>query len=494
MLFETFKKNRLEHPNEAAFLIAAGDRSVPVSWKQFTDDIALVCYLIEKHNAKGTRVGILGENSYPWVVGHAACLLSGVIAVPLDPNLSAPELAKRLNFVEAKYLVHSALYHEKAADMQKLVPGLVIGSFGSRMTDKLLRFALKALELLRKTIWDREEVDVDSTAMMVFTSGTTSEPRAVELTVRAIETFIRSTTRMLPMHWGDRSLLLLPLHHIYGVCVTYAMLSRGVALGVCPDFRRIYDAFERFGANFAFLVPALADILAAKIEQRGSTAEEALGQPIDWLVTGGAPLSRATYARLTKLDIPVLGAYGLTETCAAFSMSKLSDGPRPCSAGRVSLLPEVETTVSSDGELLVRGPNVMKGYYKMPERTAQAIDAEGWFHTGDLGRIEADGYVWITGRKSRTIVLSSGKKIAPEELEDKLLSIPGVQEVVVRGEEGHATHHIYAEVYARAEDETAIRRAVILLNGTLPTHQRIKTVSFRAEPFPRTASGKIKVG
>ncbi len=490
MLFEAFKRNREERPHDAAFLIASGDRSVPVSWRQFTDDIALVCWLIDRH-APGAKVCLLGENSYPWMVAHAACLFAGATVIPLDPNLSADDLARRVRFAEATVLVYSSLYAEKAREIAARLPGLTIGNFGSRLTDKFLNAAMKALALVRLTIWNRETVDVAHTATMVFTSGTTSEPCAVELSIRAIETFVRSTARALPMSPEQSSLMLLPLHHIYGICATYTLLVHGVALGVCPDFRRMCDAFVRFRANFAFLVPALADILAAKIERNGKSAEESFGQPIDWIVTGGAPISRRVYERLTALGIRTLGAYGLTETCACYAMSVLDEAPRPCSAGRVSLLPEVETRVSPEGELLVRGPNVMTGYYKMPERTAAAIDADGWFHTGDLGRIDADGTVWITGRASRTIVLSSGKKVAPEELEEKLHDLPGVLEVLVRGE-GEA-RDITAEIYASVS-ESSLRRSVDALNRTLPVHQRIKRVVVRTEPFPRTSSGKIKLG
>ncbi len=490
MLFEAFKRNREERPNAAAFLIASGDRSVPISWRQFTDDIALVCWLIERH-APGAKICLLGENSYPWMVGHAACLFAGATAVPLDPSLTTDDLVRRVRFVGASVLIYSSLYAEKAQDIAARIPGLTIGDFGSRLTDKFLNAAMKALQLLRRTIWNRAAIDTAHTATLVFTSGTTSEPRAVELPIRAIETFMRSTAKAVPMSPEQRSLMLLPLHHIYGICVTYAMLAQGVALGVCPDFRRIYDAFARFRTNFAFLVPALADILAAKIERHGKSAEAAFDQPIDWIVTGGAPISRRTYERLTALGIRTLAAYGLTETCACYAMSVLDDAAKPCSAGRVSLLPEVETKVTPEGELLVRGPNVMTGYYKMPERTAEVIDAEGWFRTGDIGRIDADGTVWITSRASRTIVLSSGKKVAPEELEEKLLALPGVLEALVSGE--GEERDIRAEIYASVPAES-VRRAVDALNRTLPVYQRIKTVIVRAEPFPRTSSGKIKLG
>jgi len=490
VIFEAFKRHRAERPDEPAFLIASGDRYVPVSWRRFTDDIATVCWIAEKH-VPGAKVAVLGENSYEWIVTHAACALAGAVVVPVEPTLSADDIARRVRFVGASTLLHSSLYADKAHDVAKLVPGLSTGSFGSRKTDFFINAAVKALGLVRKTVWHRDAPDPDRTVTMVFTSGTTSEPRAVELSLRSVETFVESTSRALPMSPGDRSLMLLPLHHIFGIAATYTMLANGVALGVCPDFRRIYDAFERFRADFAFLVPALADILAGKIERKAKSAEEALGQPIRWLLTGGAPLSRRTYERLTALGVKTVSGYGLTETAACYSMAWEFDEPRPTSAGRVSSAVGVETKVSADGELLVRGPCVMKGYYMMPERTAEAIDADGWFHTGDAGRIDDDGYVWITGRKSRTIVLSSGKKVAPEELEEKLLALPGVLEAMVSGE--GETREIKAEIYASVPEES-VCRAVALLNGTLPVYQRIKRTVVRPEPFPRTASGKIKLG
>lgn len=491
MLFEAFKRNRSEHPDAPAFLISSGDRSLPVSWRQFTDDIAAICWIVEKHSP-GSRIAILGENSYEWIVAHAACLFAGAVAVPVDPNLNADDIAKRLKFVEVSVLLHSSLYIEKAHEVAARMPGLATGGFGSRKTDFFISAAASALRMLGTSIWNRESIDTARTASMVFTSGTTSEPRAVELSVAAFETAVVSFAAPFAMKWGDASLMLLPLHHIFGICVTYTMLVKGVALGVCPDFRRIYDAVERFRANYLFLVPALAEVLAAKIARKGRSAEEALGQPIDWIVTGGAPIARRTYERLTELGIRTLGAYGLTETCACFSIGEAADGvPRPCSAGRISQAPGVETRVSESGELLVRGPNVMKGYYKMPERTAKAIDADGWFHTGDRGSIDADGMVWVVGRASRTIVLDSGKKIAPEELEEKLHSLPGILEALVSG--GGENRDVRAEIYASV-GEARVRELVAALNRTLPVYERIKTVVVRQEPFPRTSSGKIKLG
>ena len=484
-----FRQNRNERPDEPAFLIAAGDRSVPITWREFAEDIEEIAWIVD-HYAPGAVVGILGENSYEWITAHAAGLFAGVTVVPLEVNLSAQEIVDRLAFTGATYLVHSALYVEKAHEVERMLPGLVVGGFGSHKADELMALARTALDMGDESVFDLPERDEDETAMIVFTSGTTSKPRGAELTIRGIRTFSEFAESTFHFQPDARSLMLLPLYHIFGLCTTYAMLAHGVSLGVCPDFRRIYDAVARFRANFLFLVPALADILATKIAQHGPSAEKVLGTPIDWILVGGAPLARRTYERLLSLGIRPLGGYGLTETTSLYSLAPVDD-PRPGSAGKSCHgFGGMEAKVSDAGELLLRGPAVLKGYYKEPTRTADVLDADGWFRTGDLGRIDEDGYVWITGRASRTIVLSSGKKVAPEELEDKILSIPGIHEVVVSGD--GSTRELVAEVYAVVSEDT-VKRQIDALNRQQPVHKRINRIVVRNEPFPRTASGKIQV-
>lgn len=488
-IFEEFKRAREERPGDPAFLVASGDRSLPISWRQFTDDIATIAHLIEA-NVPGAAIGILGENSYEWMVAHAACLMSNAVAIPLDTNLNVDEIVSRLKAVDASVLVHSSLYSHKAHEVAKHMPGLITGGFGTRKTDLYLNASRKTIALGFKTIWSKEPVASDRVSMIVFTSGTTSEPRGAELTTRGLETFCEFAASELAMKPGDHSLMLLPLYHIFGIATAYLMLVRGVALGVCPDFRRIYDAVERFRSDFLFLVPALADILAAKIALHGNSATEALGGPIDWILTGGAPLAERVRKKLTELGIKVITGYGLTETTSLYSLASNEGDPRPGSAGLAAIHPDVETKVSPEGELLIRGPNVMKCYHNMPERTKKAIDPEGWFHTGDTGRIDDDGFVWITGRISRTIILSSGKKVAPEELESKLLAIPGVYEALVFG--NGTTREISAMAYGEITEEE-LKKAVGELNISMPVYKRISNVSLRKEPFPKTSSGKIKL-
>ena len=468
-------------------MIAAGDRSIPIAWRQFADDIAAIAWVIRKYSPGGT-IGLLGENSYEWITGHAACVFAGATVVPIEVNLSSSEIAERLTFTGASALIHSALYTEKANEVKRLVPGIVIGAFGSLRTDFFIDQGRRALAKGDVDVFDGPPPDESRTSMIVFTSGTTSRPHGAELTLMGMAAFAEYAQDQLKMKRGDRSLMALPLHHIFGLCTTYLMLAQGVALGVCPDFRRLYDTVERFRVNYIFLVPALAEILAEKIAQRASSAEAAFGSPIDWILVGGAPLPRRTYEKLVALGIQSLGGYGLTETTSLYSIAPSGMDPRVGSAGRACDLPGIETRVSDDGILQIRGRCVMKGYYREPDRTAKVLSADGWFSTGDVGHIDTDGYVWITGRASRTIVLSSGKKIAPEELEDRILALPGIREVVVSGD--GAKREVKAEVFA-AIPEATVRREVLALNGSLPVYKRVKTLVVRTEPFPRTASGKI---
>ena len=488
MVFEAFKRMREEHPNAPAFMITSGDRSVPITWRQFTDDVDLVVNIIREH-AKGEKIGILGENSYEWVVAHAAILFSGATVVPIDMNLNPVEIADRLRFVGATALIHSSLYDDKAREAGKMMPGVITAGFGSLKTERFLD-KIRGMLKPKNSIWNEESVDVKRTSMIVFTSGTTSVPRGAELTIEGLETFCEYAQMQLCIRPGTRSLMLLPLHHIFGICTTYLMLMQGSALGVCPDFRRIYDAAERFRVNYLFLVPALADILAAKIDQHGKSAEEALGTPIDWILTGGAACPRRTYEHLTALGVKMITGSGMTETTAHFSITPIEGDPHVGSQGLTPRNFRTETKVAENGELLIRGPAVMKGYYREPEKTAAVIDRDGWYHTGDIGTIDEEGFVYFTGRASRTIILDSGKKIAPEELEDLILSIPGIGECIVRGEKD--TRDIIAEVFA-AVSESRVRKAIGELNLRLPVYKRIKTVVVRDEPFPRTSSGKIRL-
>ena len=487
-IIESFKKQRDERPEEAAFLITVGDSFMPITWKRFTHDIDVLACANHTLLKPGTVAALLGENSYEWMVCHAAGILSGAVIIPLETTLTAEEIARRITFAGVSIVLHSALYSEKAKQVAALVPHVTVSAFAAKAARKNYNLAAALIAKgEHKSLFDSPYRNPEEICSIVFTSGTTSEPRGVELSLSNFAAFPQGAGMMLPVTEKDRSLMVLPLHHIFGICSVYFLLTHGAAVGVCPDFRRLYDAVQRFRATCLFLVPALADILARKLSlHQEERMDEDEDSRLDWVLTGGAPLAKHTYDMLQSLGIKVLQAYGLTETCSLFSIDSY-DNPHPDTAGLAS--PLCEAKVTDDGELIVRGPNILHGYYKNPEKTAEAIK-DGWFHTGDTGEIAPDGSVKIIGRRNRSIVLSNGKKIAPEELEAKLEALLGVREACVSGKGGDS-RELVAELYAVIPEEIA-KREVELLNRTLPMYKRIRNVVMRSEPFPRTASGKIK--
>ena len=178
MIFEAFKRMREERPGDPAFLVASGDRSLPINWRQFTDDIDLVVRLVGQY-AQNEKVMLLGENSYERVGAHAAVVFAGATVLPTDVNLSAQEIADRIRFTGASVLVYSALHSEKAHEVRALVPGLKTGGFGSLKTERFLD-GVRRLFKPADSIWKRDSVDVSRVSMVVFTSGTTSVPRGAE--------------------------------------------------------------------------------------------------------------------------------------------------------------------------------------------------------------------------------------------------------------------------------------------------------------------------
>ena len=175
---------REECPQRAAFLVTTGDRAIPITWRQFTDDIAVIVRIIQSY-APGGVIGLLGENSYEWMVAHAAVLFSGATVVPVDVNLDAADISRRLKSVDASALIYSALYGDKAREVGRLTPGLVVGGFGTRKTDLFLEAARAAMRFGVDSVWDVGAKTAE-TAMIMFTSGTTSEPRGAELALAGV--------------------------------------------------------------------------------------------------------------------------------------------------------------------------------------------------------------------------------------------------------------------------------------------------------------------
>ncbi len=439
----------------------------------------------------GDRVAILSENRPEWLIADFACVMARAISVPLYAVLPAGQISFMLRDSEAKAIFVSN--EEQLAKIRELRPEL--GALAHIITfeesptqeaDVISWQELMALGDSRLAQLDDGEYRARPLATgphelltILYTSGTTGEPKGVMLTHNNLVSNVRSVLQVLEIKSGDISLSVLPLSHIFermaghyvmfyaGVTICYAESFAAVAqnfLEVRPTvmtmvprgyekiFARVEEVARQGGAAKERLLRWAVDVgrrhLACKLEERRPGAWLALqyrladrlvfsrlrrltGGRIRYFVSGGAPLNPDLARFFLAAGLPILEGYGLTETSPVIAFNQ-PGGIRPGTVGRP--IPGVEVAIAEDGEILTRGPHVMKGYYKRPEATAAAIEPDGWFHTGDVGDLDSEGRLSITDRKKDLIVTAGGKNIAPQPIENRVSSNPYVSQVVMIGD------------------------------------------------------------
>jgi long-chain acyl-CoA synthetase len=444
--------------------------------------------LLELGVRRGDRVAILSENRPEWAITDYACLAARAADVPIYPTLPARQVEYILrDSGTAAVVVSSAVQLEKVLSVRERLPALahVIALDGDATGAGVLRFE----DLLaqgrsardRHPDWHASALSAapDDLATLIYTSGTTGDPKGVMLSHGNIASNVTTCVALFSFTAEDECLSFLPLSHIFermfghycmfhaGVVINYAENVDAVAANMLeirphlmasvprlyekiyarvldnvrtssPLRKRIFAWGRRVGEEWAELtiekrpVPAglraqkvLADRLVfAKLRKR-------TGGRIRFFISGGAPLSREIARFFYAAGLPVLEGYGLTETSPVMAVNTFQHH-RLGTVGRA--IPEVEIRIAADGEIVTRGPNVMCGYFNKSQATAEAIDEEGWFHTGDIGMVDADGFLSITDRKKDLIVTAGGKNIAPQPIENLAKSSKFVATAVMIGD------------------------------------------------------------
>ena len=511
----------------------------------------------------GDRVALASESRPEWVIGDLAVMTAGAVTVPVYPTLSAPQMWFILNETAARVaIVSNAAQVAKIREVDERTHELrtiivIEGDTGGGGPLRVLAMAdvIAIGERVLATdpgaagryLADAEAIPRDALATIVYTSGTTGDPKGVMLTHGNIVSTIVATQGWIGLDPSDRILSFLPLSHVFERVVLLRCLYDGVSIyfaetmtSVARDLQRVKPtvmtgvprAWEKFYgaiqdglgklegprrklADWAIGVGyesarcvlnggtpsatlkvkrAIADRLVfTKIRER-------LGGRLRFLVSGSAPLSPKVGEFFFALNVPILEAYGLTESSPGISANP-PDAPRLGTVGKA--LPGVEIRIGPDGEILVRGPNIMQGYYRRPESTAETL-AGGWLHTGDIGELSDDGYLTITDRKKDLIVTSGGKKIAPQPLENLLKMDPLVSEAVLIGEQRKFPAALlvpdFAKLEARfeamklraASREELVRHPEVLrlyqdvldrLNGSLAQFERVKRFALLPTEF-----------
>jgi long-chain acyl-CoA synthetase len=478
---------RYDRPN--ALQVKVGGRYQPISHHTLAARVRHTAFGLRALGiARGSRVAILSENRPEWAIADYACLMSGLVDVPIYPTLPAEQIAFIL--ADSGVIAIFASTAEQVAKIAKihpqlpalehivtfedaLVPGATItlaaleAKGAAAMTpDTEARFREEALAILPGEV-----------ATVIYTSGTTGEPKGAMLTHGNIASNVSAVIDVLAMDASDVSLSFLPLSHILERMFDYFMFAKGVSIAYVETMDTIAENLREVRPTIVVSVPRIYEKVHARITdtalQAGGakrrifvwarsvgerwTAEvlagrrpgawlalqhriadrlvfakvrAAVGGRIRYFVSGGAPLSPDIARFFFAAGLKILEGYGLTETSPVISVNT----PERIAIGTVGMpVPGVEVRVAEDGEILTRGPHVMKGYLNNPDATREVIDDEGWFHTGDIGTLE-DGLLRITDRKKDIIVTAGGKNIAPQPIENLVNSNKYVSQAVMIGD------------------------------------------------------------
>jgi long-chain acyl-CoA synthetase len=460
----------------------------PISHRTIVERVRLMALGLEALGVKpGDRVAILSENRPEWLIADWACLTSGVADVPIYPTVPAEQVAYILRDSSAVVIfVSNAELAAKVATERGSIPALrqVIG-FGGQWPG--VDMTLEALEARGRSA-DNDEarkryeararaVKPDDVATIIYTSGTTGEPKGAILTHDNIYSNVAASREILPVVEGDVTLSFLPLSHIFQRMVDYLLQAVGVSIAYAESMDTVLANFGEVRPTFVVSVPRVYEKIYARVlenalaggalkkriffwaravgdrwaderlagrEPRGwlatqyaiaqrlvfSKLKARVGGRLRYFVSGGAPLAPEINKFFYSAGLVILEGYGLTETSPVITVNT----PDHLRIGTVGMpITGVEVAIAQDGEILTRGPHVMRGYFNKPEATRDAIDGEGWFHTGDIGVLE-DGYLRITDRKKDIIVTAGGKNIAPQPIENQIKTNKYVSQAVMIGD------------------------------------------------------------
>jgi len=518
-----------------------------LGWKEFTYkgvgllSRKLATYLIDElHVLKGQKLAILSESKPEYGACVFASILSGMVTVPLDIKLTKYELKSILSDCRPTVILASQDYIEKALELQKEVDSIKHIIVIDEPTYNLSLPCLYTLPNRYEGKWRHRSSK--STAFIIYTSGTTGAPKGVEISFRNMLAQLTDIELLLPKFFdvekGVSVLSILPMNHLFELTVGFsAFLYWGLSVYYTQSLKPkdILSIMREKEVNFMIVVPAFLKLLKSGIESEINNGPKAVkiafnimyniakripsytirklmfkkihdkfGGKFSGCVAGGAPLDMAVGEFFETIGIKVFQGYGLSETSPVVSVNYDKRNVM-ASVGRTLKSFEAKIDPKTD-EIMLKGPAVMKGYYNQPEMTSEVVEPDGWLHTGDMGKIDKDGHIFITGRIKNMIVLSGGKKVFPEEVESVLEKSQYFSEVCVLGASRSGgskdgTEDIVAVVVPsddlmKKTDEKElnriVREEVKCLSNQLATYKRPINIIISKDPLPKTTTRKVK--
>lgn len=465
------------------------------SYTQLKQDSESFSCVLQSLGEQGNHIAVTGMTSYPWLIAYFGIVNSGSVAVPLDVSLPAAEMCELLDRADVTVLVIDEIRADVIAVAKKQCPKLkyVISMQKKESDEEVLSF-VQLLESNRGT-YDLIP-EPDRLATIMFTSGTTGKSKGVMLTHRNLA----EDATCLDMKIPPRTVVLsvLPIHHAY--CLSMDIL-KGLSLGsiICinDSLLRVAKNVKLFQPNMILMVPLMIETFAKKLEEVANlpkeiVKKEVFGEQLHTICSGGAYLNPSLIDLFSDYGITILQGYGMTE-CSPVISTNLSWNKKKESVGK--LMPNCEAQVV-DSELWVRGSSVMLGYYKMPKETKETLE-NGWLKTGDLGYVDQDGFVFLTGRKKNLIITKNGENVSPEELENKLGENRMVQEILVREKDGVIEAEIFPDYeYVKKQEisnvQEALQNLIDQYNQEAVAYKKIYRLTIRETEFEKTPSKKIK--
>jgi len=512
--YERVYENIKEKPDREILVAKKDGKYYPMTFKDFREQVISVQEAL-KNLTKEDRVAIFMENRPEWVSAFYATLFKGGIAVPVDYLLSSEELFNIFKDSQPRYVVTSNQNEAKVRE--------AISKIGYQVkvinVDKDLRPPTNSLEF--------KERDKDDVFVILYTSGTTGNPKGVMLTLGNLDHNVRAVESLGFLNENDRFVAILPFHHTYPLMATVLLPTTlaiplvfiekltpndilatmneqriTIMVGVPKLYHVIHHnimaeikklpAVKRRAVEGALKLFRKVGVKPAQ-KKFFKQVHDKVGRHLRFMISGGAKLSEEVWKDFEAMGFSVLEGYGLTETSPLISVNR----PNKKKIGSAGLpVDEVEVRVSEKGEIVVRGPNVMKGYYNKPEATKEVIK-DGWFYTGDLGYVDEEGFIHITGRAKEVIVLDNGKNVYPEDIELEILKSPYVLEAGVFYDEGKIRALIRPDFELLMEEgvediKEFIRAELNRTTKHLQPYKRVKEFKIIDRELPRTRIGKLR--